>query len=251
MAQVLLSSSGFITAWVFLRFYQYRNGVKGDPADAFGFESFFPTSLQCVSKGVQQTGTGCWRVHRARLLAFLSTPTVLGSSPTPPYHLHQPSTRDRCTHLCSFRHTRALHSLLHSHHSFIHSLTHLLPSLTHTCLALLTLRPVIKSVGARVFRLLQVLHLCPRQPRGFDAAARASAVGGQNADIHTNRWRFVHACLVAPPPAFFFLFLFNVEITFIPMKSHAKTLAFPPPLFFCVGFVLVKEPRRCKTWTPN
>lgn len=46
LAQVLLCSAGFITTWVFLRFYQTRNGVKGDPSDAFGFESFFPSPMQ-------------------------------------------------------------------------------------------------------------------------------------------------------------------------------------------------------------
>ncbi|EGD81279.1 hypothetical protein PTSG_11316 [Salpingoeca rosetta] len=46
LAQVILSASGFLTAWVFLRFYQNRNGVKGDPSDAFGFESFFPSAVQ-------------------------------------------------------------------------------------------------------------------------------------------------------------------------------------------------------------
>jgi hypothetical protein len=37
-------------SWVYLRFYQVRNGVAGDASDAFAFAEFFPVIMQFGSE---------------------------------------------------------------------------------------------------------------------------------------------------------------------------------------------------------
>ena len=53
-SQVLLAVYGFVMSWVYLRFYQRKDGVKGDSSDTFTFESFFPDPLQyvCASRNL-------------------------------------------------------------------------------------------------------------------------------------------------------------------------------------------------------
>jgi len=41
---------GWIASWVYLRFFQKRDGVIGDHSDAFQFSSFFPEMLQPIVK---------------------------------------------------------------------------------------------------------------------------------------------------------------------------------------------------------
>ncbi|EDQ85968.1 uncharacterized protein MONBRDRAFT_33994 [Monosiga brevicollis MX1] len=49
MAPVLMAVFGFLAAYIFLRHYQYRDHLRGDPSDAFAFEEFFPTGTHIAS----------------------------------------------------------------------------------------------------------------------------------------------------------------------------------------------------------
>ena len=40
--------SGSFSAWVYLRFYQTRDGIRGDRSETFSFVSFFPDATQYV-----------------------------------------------------------------------------------------------------------------------------------------------------------------------------------------------------------
>jgi hypothetical protein len=40
--------SGWIWSWVYLRFFQKREGITGDPSDSFQFATFFPEAIQPV-----------------------------------------------------------------------------------------------------------------------------------------------------------------------------------------------------------
>lgn len=45
-AQCVLSGSGLLTAFVYLRFYQRREGLVGDASDSFEFADLFPSQIQ-------------------------------------------------------------------------------------------------------------------------------------------------------------------------------------------------------------
>lgn len=45
-APFFLAFFGFLSSWTFLRHFQHRDGLRGDPSDAFAFEEFFPAPLQ-------------------------------------------------------------------------------------------------------------------------------------------------------------------------------------------------------------
>jgi hypothetical protein len=46
----ILTVSGTVAAWVYLRYFQPHDGGAffGDASDAFSFDVFFPTAVQCV-----------------------------------------------------------------------------------------------------------------------------------------------------------------------------------------------------------
>eukprot|EP00056_Hartaetosiga_gracilis_P001305 m.44055 g.44055 ORF g.44055 m.44055 type:complete len:317 (+) comp10583_c0_seq1:111-1061(+) len=46
LAAPLLSLFGFLWGWSYLRFFQVRNGIKGDDTDEFSFDVFFPSPLR-------------------------------------------------------------------------------------------------------------------------------------------------------------------------------------------------------------
>ena len=49
MINVILTITGVILGWVYLRFYQQKGkGAKGDLRDGFAFATFFPEPLQYV-----------------------------------------------------------------------------------------------------------------------------------------------------------------------------------------------------------
>ena len=45
-ANMLFALYGVVVGWVYLRFYQIRNGARGDPTESFGFQDFFPVAVQ-------------------------------------------------------------------------------------------------------------------------------------------------------------------------------------------------------------
>lgn len=45
-AHSLLALSGTLTAWIYLRFYQRRDGGRGDMTESFAFATFFPELMQ-------------------------------------------------------------------------------------------------------------------------------------------------------------------------------------------------------------
>jgi len=44
--ELLCCTFGVYTAWIYLRFFQIRDGIKGDRSETFQFASFFPTRLR-------------------------------------------------------------------------------------------------------------------------------------------------------------------------------------------------------------
>jgi hypothetical protein len=46
LAPVLLGSYGFLAGYTYLRHFQTRDGLQGDPSEAFAFEDFFPGPIQ-------------------------------------------------------------------------------------------------------------------------------------------------------------------------------------------------------------
>ncbi|KAI8842716.1 eukaryotic integral membrane protein-domain-containing protein [Chytriomyces cf. hyalinus JEL632] len=46
--QTLMIIYGSLTAWVYLRFYKYHDGIQGDRSESFSFGSFFPASTHRV-----------------------------------------------------------------------------------------------------------------------------------------------------------------------------------------------------------
>lgn len=42
----LMAMQGILVAWVFLRFFQTKEDVRGDPSDNFTFADLFPSNLQ-------------------------------------------------------------------------------------------------------------------------------------------------------------------------------------------------------------
>jgi hypothetical protein len=49
LINVILTITGVILGWVYLRFYQQKGkGAKGDLRDGFAFATFFPEPLQYV-----------------------------------------------------------------------------------------------------------------------------------------------------------------------------------------------------------
>eukprot|EP01121_Diplochlamys_sp_Union-15-3_P021714 TRINITY_DN8938_c0_g1_i2.p1 TRINITY_DN8938_c0_g1~~TRINITY_DN8938_c0_g1_i2.p1 ORF type:complete len:333 (-),score=49.91 TRINITY_DN8938_c0_g1_i2:23-1000(-) len=58
---ILYPLSGFIVSWVYLRWFQYRDGTKGDQSADFSFSSFFPEKLQPVVTAITNTLCFCTR----------------------------------------------------------------------------------------------------------------------------------------------------------------------------------------------
>lgn len=45
---VLMGCNGAMASWIYLRYYQLKDGQKGDPSESFTFTDFFPSKLQPV-----------------------------------------------------------------------------------------------------------------------------------------------------------------------------------------------------------
>jgi hypothetical protein len=51
---ILNLNSGSVVSWVYMRFYKYHDGVRGDRSETFSFTSFFPDQWQGVLKPISK-----------------------------------------------------------------------------------------------------------------------------------------------------------------------------------------------------
>jgi hypothetical protein len=76
LAPFLLAICGFLASWTYLRHYQLRDGLRGDPSEAFAFEEFFPQPLQCVPPRLGAWSQAALRLTGGRLLPAGCRPPV-------------------------------------------------------------------------------------------------------------------------------------------------------------------------------
>jgi hypothetical protein len=69
VAAVVMAAHGVMWSWVYLRFYQVKDGSVGDAAESFTFVDFFPQLIQPVVGIISGRVWGFVRCSRAFFLA--------------------------------------------------------------------------------------------------------------------------------------------------------------------------------------
>lgn len=64
--ELVFTFSAFQCAWMYLRFFQNRNGIRGDFSEGFAFHTMFPPSLQAF---VSIIANVCFMIFKSLLMA--------------------------------------------------------------------------------------------------------------------------------------------------------------------------------------